>query len=114
MSLSQSLVCLSLATISTIALSQNTGEAQLSGQATICVNASYTLELMINGKNSGSIDRLSAIRKINESNLPPVQKNNLTGLVSLIFKAQDLNSATEKLNSKQIAISYYQSCMSAR
>ena len=114
MNIIKCLVNLALLTICTFSVAQNSNEIALSQQASICLNSSNTLELMVNGKNSGAIDRKKAISKIIESSLPIAQKHSLIGLMSLIYSAQDLSGATEKLSAKQIAINYYLSCMSVR
>ena len=114
MNIIKCLVNLALLTICTFSVAQNSNEIALSQQASICLNSSNTLELMVNGKNGGTIDRKKAISRIIESSLPIAQKNNLIGLMNLIYSAQDLSGATEKLSAKQIAINYYLSCMSVR
>ena len=102
-----------IATISTLSFAQNTYEPAISQQASICLNASSTLELIVNAKNMG-MEKKFMYGYIGNANLPITQQNNLNGLITLLYSTKNLSNSNEILNAKQIAISYYQSCMSVR
>ena len=110
------LVSFTLATISILSFAQNNSEPKYTQQASICLNASNTLELIVNIKNimKSDSDRRLAFDKIDSASLPLAQKYRLNGLVSLLYSTSNLSNSTEILNSKQIAVEYYLSCMSDR
>ena len=98
---------------SLISFSQNSNAQALSQQASICLKASSTLELIVNAKNMG-MESKYMYGYIVDANLPIAQQNNLNGLIPLLYSTKNLTNSTEQLNSKQIAINYYLSCMSVK
>ena len=103
-----------LSCIYSTTFAQNNSEPKYTQQASICLNASNTLELIVNLKNIMKSDRRLAFDKIDSASLPLAQKYRLNGLVSLLYSTSNLSNSTEILNSKQIAVEYYLSCMSDR
>jgi len=112
MNINKFLASLVLVTIGTLTFAQNSNQPKLTQQASICLNASSTLELIVNLKNITKSDRKLAYEKIENSNLPVYQQYRLNGLITLLYSTSNLSNSTEILNSKQIAVEYYLSCMS--
>ena len=96
-----------------VSFAQNSNAPAISQQASICLKASNTLELIVNAKNMG-MERKNMYGYIYEASLPIAQQNNLNGLIPLLYSTKNLTNSTEQLNGKQIAINYYLSCMSVR
>ena len=72
-----------LSCIYSTTFAQNNSEPKYTQQASICLNASNTLELIVNLKNIMKSDRRLAFDKIDSASLPLAQKYRLNGLVSL-------------------------------
>ena len=113
------LISLTLSTISILSFAQNSNEPKLTQQAYICLSASNVLEFIVDygnvtGRNS---DKKLAYDTITKSNLPLAQQYRLHGMVALLYaktSLSELSNSPKILNSKQIAIEYYLSCMSDR
>ena len=102
---------LMLALTGALTFAQSNNAPAMSQKASICVKASETAFLVVMGRNDGRSESAQML-DIDRYNLPVLQKNNLFGLIKLLYSP--LVPSSSKFDEKGMATNYYLSCMTEK